>query len=202
MLRFQTTCVLFLLALLCAGLAYSQTVNATLLGTVTDSTGGVIPNAKVTITEVTTNSARTGQTNDSGFYSFPNLPPGSYSVAVEAAGFKKELRRDITVLVDTNTRVDIGLQPGNLTETIEVWRAAAVADRHCLDVRADQQHAARERPPDQLEPQFPIPFEPRAGSCASSRAALAILQRLELAANGSQRPGAPDQQHHDRGYRR
>ncbi len=120
MLRFRNTCVLFLLALLCAGLAYSQAVNATLLGTVTDSTGAVVPNAKVTITEVTTNTARTRQTNDSGFYSFPDLPPGSYSVAVEAPGFKKELRRDITVLVDTNTRVDIELQPGNLTETIEV----------------------------------------------------------------------------------
>jgi len=116
----QRFLALMLVLLVCAGAAYAQAVNATLLGTVTDSSGAVIPNAKVTATEITTNSTRASQTNDSGYYSFPNLPPGSYAVMVEAAGFKKELRRDITVLVDTNTRVDVQLQPGVVTETVEV----------------------------------------------------------------------------------
>jgi hypothetical protein len=123
MLRSQRFLAVVLVALACAGAAYSQAVNATLLGTVTDSSGAVVPNAKVSVTEVTTNSARVGQTNDSGYYAFVNLPPGSYSVAVEATGFKKELRRDVTVLVDTNTRVDIQLQPGVVTETVEVTGA-------------------------------------------------------------------------------
>ena len=101
-----------------AGAAYSQAVNATLLGTVTDPSDSVIPNARVTITEVNTNSTRTTQTNDSGYYSFVNLPPGTYMVVVEAAGFKKDVRRDINVLVDTNTRVDVRLQTGVLTETV------------------------------------------------------------------------------------
>ena len=122
----QRFLALTIILLVSAGAAYSQAVNATLLGTVTDSSGAVIPNAKVTATEVTTNSTRTSQTNDSGYYSLLNLPPGSYAVMVEAPGFKKELRRDITVLVDTNTRVDVQLSPGVLTETVEVSGAPAL----------------------------------------------------------------------------
>jgi hypothetical protein len=121
--RLHQFIVLMLVVLASTGAAFSQAVNATLLGTVTDASGALVPNAKVTITEVTTNSIRTGQSNGSGNYSFPDLPPGSYAVAVEAPGFKKELRRDITVLVDTSTRVDIQLQPGDLTQTVEVTGA-------------------------------------------------------------------------------
>jgi hypothetical protein len=118
--------VLMMILLIGAGAAYSQAVNATLLGTVTDPSDAVIPNAKVTITEVNTNSTRTTQTNDSGYYSFLNLPPGTYVVVVEATGFKKELRRDINVTVDTNTRVDVRLQTGVVTETVEVSGAPAL----------------------------------------------------------------------------
>jgi len=123
MVRFGTLCVPSLLAVQSAGLAYSQTPNATLLGTVTDISGAVVPSAKVTITEVNTNVSRTRQTNDRGNYSFPDLSPGNYSVTVEAAGFKKETRTDLTVLVDTVTRSDIQLSPGAITETIEVTGA-------------------------------------------------------------------------------
>jgi hypothetical protein len=121
--RFQTLLVLFLLALLCAGLAYSQTVSATLLGTVTDITGGILANAKVTITEVNTGVSRSGQTNESGNYTFPSLPPGQYTVNVEAAGFKKETRKDIALQVNSAQRVDVQLQPGEVTETIEITGA-------------------------------------------------------------------------------
>jgi hypothetical protein len=56
--------------------SFGQTVNATLLGSVTDASGGTVANAKVTITEVNTGVGRSGQTNESGNYTFPNLPPG------------------------------------------------------------------------------------------------------------------------------
>jgi hypothetical protein len=102
------------------GLALSQTLNASMVGTVTDVSGAVVPNAKVSISEVDTGIAHNGQTNESGNYLFANLPPGKYSVSVEATGFKKETRRDITLLVDTVTRTDVQLSPGNLTETVEV----------------------------------------------------------------------------------
>src|SRR3954451_11696198 len=102
---------------------YSQAVNATLLGTVTDSSGGVIPNAKVTVTEMNTGVARSGQTNESGNYTFPDLAPGQYAIAVELQGFKKENRKDIALIVNSSTRIDIQLTPGSVTETIEVTGA-------------------------------------------------------------------------------
>ncbi|HKE20812.1 MAG TPA: TonB-dependent receptor [Bryobacteraceae bacterium] len=121
--RLQSVCLGLMLALVTTGLSFSQTVNATLLGNVTDSSGAVVPDAKVTITEVNTGVIRTGQTNESGNYSFTNLAPGIYTVVVEAAGFKKETQRNVSVLVDTNTRADLQLSPGSLTETVEVTAA-------------------------------------------------------------------------------
>ena len=103
--------------------AWSQAVNSTVLGTVTDSTGAVVMGAKVTLTEANTNVSHNGQTNESGNFVFPDVPPGNYSVTVEMTGFKKEQRRNISLLVNTTARVDVQLQPGNITETVEVTAA-------------------------------------------------------------------------------
>src|ERR1700722_14369739 len=92
--------------------AYSQAVNGTLLGSVTDSTGAVVVNAKVTITEQNTNVSRTAMTNESGNYTFGDMPPGRYAVVVEQTGFKKESRRDIDLQVDSTLRINVALQPG------------------------------------------------------------------------------------------
>ncbi len=124
--RVQRFLAVVLVVLVSAGLAYSQAVNATLLGTVTDASGAVVPNAKITITETQTSVVRATQTNESGNWIGPNLPPGVYAVSVEAAGFKKETRREVTLVVDTTTRVDIQLTPGNITESIEVTGAPPV----------------------------------------------------------------------------
>jgi Carboxypeptidase regulatory-like domain len=72
---------------------YAQAVNATLLGMVTDSSGASVANAKVTATEVTTGISHPGQTNGSGNYTFPDMPPGAYEVTVEAPGFKRNSAR-------------------------------------------------------------------------------------------------------------
>ncbi len=121
--RLRLYCILSLLLTTTALVGWSQVVSATLLGTVTDASGAVVPNAKVTITETQTSVVHTEQTNASGNYIVPNLPPGIYAVSVEATGFKKENRRDIALRVDTNTRVDVQLQPGSMTETVEVTGA-------------------------------------------------------------------------------
>ncbi len=102
---------------------FAQAVTGTILGTVQDSSGAVVATAKVTLTEVNTNVSRSVQTNASGNYTFPDLPEGSYAVTVEASGFKKEVRQDIRVEVNTSARVDVALQPGNLTQTVEVTGA-------------------------------------------------------------------------------
>jgi hypothetical protein len=97
-----------------------QAVNATLLGTVTDSSGAVVGNAKVTITETNTGISRTSQTNDSGNYVFPDLPPGTYTVTAEQSGFKRASRAGVGVIVNTTERVDLVLQPGSTSDTILV----------------------------------------------------------------------------------
>jgi hypothetical protein len=114
------------LAVLSFVTADSQAVNGTLLGTVTDSSGAVIANAKVTITETNTNISHSAMTNESGNYNFGDLPPGKYAVTVEQAGFKKEVRRDIDVLVDSTVRINVAMTPGNVSESIEVTGAPAV----------------------------------------------------------------------------
>ena len=103
-----------------------QAVNATLLGTVMDSTGALMPGAKVTVTNQNTNVAKTGQTNESGNFIFPDLPPGTYAVTAEREGFKKESRRDVTLNVNSSGRVDLKLSPGNMSETIEVTGAPPI----------------------------------------------------------------------------
>jgi len=118
--------VVVVLSLLFSVSMFGQAVNATLLGTVTDSTGAVVVGARVTLTEANTNVSRKGQTNESGNFVFSDLPPGNYLVTAEMTGFKKEERRNIALLVNTTQRVDIQLQPGNVSETIEVTAAAAV----------------------------------------------------------------------------
>ncbi|HEX3744205.1 MAG TPA: carboxypeptidase-like regulatory domain-containing protein [Bryobacteraceae bacterium] len=102
---------------------FGQAVNSTILGTVSDSSGGSVVGAKVTLTETNTNVSRTGQTNESGNYVFSNIPPGTYAVTVEMTGFKKEDRRDIGLLVNITQRIDVQLQPGSATDTIEVTGA-------------------------------------------------------------------------------
>lgn len=116
-------CIALSLVLFAAAVAYGQAVSATLLGNITDVSGAVVPNAKVTITEQNTNVSRSAETNESGNYTFPDIPPGTYTVSVEITGFKKETRKDVPVTVNTATRIDVKLQPGNITESIEVTGA-------------------------------------------------------------------------------
>jgi hypothetical protein len=100
--------------------ARGQAVNATLLGTVTDSSGASVASVKVTITETNTGITRTSQTNDSGNYVFPDLPPGTYKVAAEQTGFKRASRVGIDLIVNSTERVDLVLEPGDISQTVTV----------------------------------------------------------------------------------
>jgi hypothetical protein len=122
------------MASLSASLAYSQAVNGTLLGSVTDASGGTVHNGKVTLTEETTGVSHTAQTNESGNFTFPDLAPGRYTVTVEMAGFKKEVRRGVEVVVDLTSRINLQLQPGNVTESIEVVDTAPTLETDRADV--------------------------------------------------------------------
>src|SRR5262249_47942318 len=111
---------LLVLCLFAARLAYSQAVSGSLLGTVMDSSGGVIANAQVALTEMDTGIVRNTRTGEAGNYVFVNLPQGRYAVTIEMQGFKKAARENIDVLVNTSVRVDMTLLPGNITEVVNV----------------------------------------------------------------------------------
>ncbi|HEX7962285.1 MAG TPA: TonB-dependent receptor [Terriglobales bacterium] len=117
-----------------SAIAVGQAVNATLLGTVTDKSGALIPDAKVTITEIKTNIRHVGTTNASGTYQFPNLPPGVYRVDIEQAGFKKATTPSVDVPINSAVRVDAALEPGQAQETITVTAEAALLQTDRADV--------------------------------------------------------------------
>src|SRR3979490_62793 len=100
--------------------AFSQLTTADIVGTVTDATGAVVPNAAVVLTNLGTNDKRTGQTNGSGDYSFTLLPVGHYSISVKAGGFQESLNKDLSVEAGDRARADVHLQTGSETTTIEV----------------------------------------------------------------------------------
>jgi hypothetical protein len=113
---------------------HAQAVSATLLGSITDKTGASIPNARIVIHELSTGIQHETVTNGSGNYTFPDLPPGAYSVTAEATGFKKETRASVDVVVNTATRVDLELEPGSATETITVTDVPPILQTDRADV--------------------------------------------------------------------
>ena len=114
--------------------AYSQAVNATLVGTVTDSSGAVVSGAKINITEVATGITRGTTTNESGNYVVPNLSPGTYNVTGEMQGFKRATRERVGVIVNSTVRVDLTMQPGAGGETITVSETASILQTERADV--------------------------------------------------------------------
>jgi Carboxypeptidase regulatory-like domain/TonB dependent receptor-like, beta-barrel len=110
---------LALVLLNCAG-TYAQTFRGTILGTVTDSSGGAVAAATVTIKNLDTGLTRTVTTSDDGSYAAPELPIGNYSVTVEKLGFKEGVVTGIRVEVSSERRADVSLQPGELAQRIEV----------------------------------------------------------------------------------
>jgi hypothetical protein len=111
-----------------------QAVNATLLGTVSDSTGAVVTGAKVTVTEMRTGLARTTTANASGNYEFVDLPPGQYEVTVEQKGFKKAAEKGIDVQVNSDVRVNLTLHPGAAEQVIEVTAQTPIMETDRADV--------------------------------------------------------------------
>ncbi|HKA23323.1 MAG TPA: TonB-dependent receptor [Blastocatellia bacterium] len=112
----------------------AQAVTGTLLGTVTDPGGAVVPGANVTITEVNTNFTRATVTNESGNYVIGNLDRGVYRIEIEHTGFKKSIREKVDVLVNSDTRVDVQLEPGGVAEQVEVTASVALLQTDRADV--------------------------------------------------------------------
>src|SRR5579864_2415065 len=126
---------------------FGQAVNGTLLGTLTDSSGAAVAEAKVTATETSTGIARATETNASGNYVFPDMAPGTYRVLAEAKGFKKQIRSDLRLDVNSTLRADLTMQPGAVSETVEVTGAAPILQTDRADVAQKIQQAQLEQLP-------------------------------------------------------
>jgi len=134
MIRRIVVSLSLLLLLSSSPFTFGQAVSATLLGTVTDTTGAIIAKAKVLATETSTGAVHESITNDSGNYTFPDIQPGRYTVTVEANGFKKETHQNIDVLINSSTRVEFNLATGSVTETVLVTTAPPLLQTDRADI--------------------------------------------------------------------
>jgi Carboxypeptidase regulatory-like domain len=98
----------------------AQAVYGSLTGVITDSTGAVIPGAKVTITSVERQTSDQVESNESGIYSKERLLPGAYEVKVEKDGFKQAVISSVVVNLDAKTQLNVALQLGEVSDTITV----------------------------------------------------------------------------------
>jgi hypothetical protein len=125
----KTSFALLILALVLVTPAYAQTTGAaTIVGTVSDTSGAVIPGAKVNVVNQETNFNFAALTNEEGSYYCPYLRPGVYKVIVEATGFKKYIREGIELRTNEQPRIDVKLEVGNVTESVEVQGAAPLLE--------------------------------------------------------------------------
>jgi Carboxypeptidase regulatory-like domain len=107
---------------------------AQVAGTVSDASGAAVPDAQVQITDTDTNAVRTVETAGDGTYDFPNLPIGPYRLEVSKQGFTKYVQAGIVLQVNTNPTVNITLQVGAVTQTVEVQANAAMVETQSTGV--------------------------------------------------------------------
>src|SRR5262245_30887314 len=110
------------------GTASAQLGTATISGNVTDPTGAVVVGANVTAVSNTPGFLRQTVSSEQGQYSLPGLTPGSYSLSVEFKGFRRAELTNITLQVDQNARIDVALEVGQTTETVEISAQAPLIE--------------------------------------------------------------------------
>ena len=112
------------LFLLTAGLVLSQSYTAALRGVITDASGAAIPAAQVIVTEADRNVKHTAVTDEAGRYFLSALPPGKYTLSVEATGFNRHSQSAFTLALAQQATMDIQLQVGAVSSTVEVSASA------------------------------------------------------------------------------
>lgn len=145
--KFSRLIILAAVCFVSASMASAQVTTGTIIGTVTDPSGAAVAGAAVTVTEVSKGTVFTRKTDETGSFTVPFLVPGSYKVTIEASGFKKAEQSGITLQVDQRARVDVTLQVGNVTETVEVTAAAPLVQSTSAETgQVIEQRAVQELP--------------------------------------------------------
>ena len=109
-------------------MALAQIGTSTITGRVTDSTGAVVPNVAVKVTQKSTNFVSAALTNTDGLYRVLSLQPGEYRVTFEISGFKKVIRDDVSLRTGDTLAVDAALQVGQVSDSVEVAGSAAALE--------------------------------------------------------------------------
>jgi len=126
--RKASALLLILMAAWLIPTAFAQTITASLAGTVRDPSGAVVPGAKVQVVNTATNATRSLETGPDGRFVAPSLPPGSYSVIVTAAGFKRAERAGIELRVNQAAEIEVIMEVGGVTETVEITAEPPLLD--------------------------------------------------------------------------
>jgi hypothetical protein len=113
---------------LISGLLYAQFETVEILGAVRDTMGSALPNASVTLINLDTGIQARATTDNNGNYHFFNVKVGHYTVTVEHTGFSKITTSNVSVNVNARQRVDVILQVGGITESVEVSEAASALE--------------------------------------------------------------------------
>ncbi len=132
-LAFSAVCVAASISFSSGSLS-AQQVFGSIIGTVTDPSGGAVSGAKVTATDVAKGTRADTTTNESGNYAIGHLIPGNYQVSVENPGFQKVTSNQIAVQVDQASRFDVALQVGNVTQEVSVTATAPLLQSDRADV--------------------------------------------------------------------
>ena len=119
---------LLLLLFFCCNLNLHAQSTAELDGTVTDTSGATVPNAKVVVTNQATGTQWNAQTNGAGLYVVPSLPPGSYQITVTASGFRTLVVKDLKLDVATSVTKDLQLTVGEVSQQVEVTTEAPLIE--------------------------------------------------------------------------
>src|SRR5436305_3373286 len=138
----QPSCIrsLFLLVLLMGSgrlIVTAQVLSGSLVGNVTDASGSAVAGASVRVVQGQTNDTREVTTNDSGGYTLPTVPAGTYEVSISKAGFQTFTTRNIEVRLNTVVRVDASLQVGQVSEQVQVTAQAAALQTDKADVHSE-----------------------------------------------------------------
>lgn len=116
----MSLCLCFILCFACSVSCMGQAFTASVLGSITDSQGGVVAHANVAATNLDTGVTVKSQSDDNGHYTLPELPPGRYRVTVEMSGFKRSIVGPLVLQVDQRQQQDFHLELGEASEAVEV----------------------------------------------------------------------------------
>jgi hypothetical protein len=122
---------------LAAPIAHAQVLYGSLVGNVTDSTGGALPGATVTIEQSETQFKREAVTDSSGGYNFNAVPSGTYAISITMTGFRAITRRNVPVSLNSVARVDVKLEIGQIAESVQVSAESPILQTDRAEVRSE-----------------------------------------------------------------